>query len=184
MSSNSFLKSKRFLVLTALAAVLGATSASAAPWAAKLGQEHAGLCGKGSFRFFGFAVYDAELFSACTPQVFDSPFALRLNYQRSFTREQLVQSSVDEMLRIGGNTVSAEEMDRWRAEMSRAFVNVGSGDSITGVYLPEQGAAFYINDQLQHTVSDPRFARSFFGIWLDRATRAPGLRASLLGQTP
>lgn len=184
MSSSFYLKSKRTLAASTILACLACVPAVASPWAGQLGQDHANLCGKGSFRFFGFSIYEAELFSACPPQVFESPFALRLNYQRSFTRDQLVDSSVQEMQRIGANTIGTEQMQRWRAEMEQAFVNVNSGDSITGVFLPGQGAMFYVNDQLQHTVNDPEFARSFFGIWLHRDTRAPGLRASLLGQTP
>lgn len=186
MSYSSRLKNKLgFLAASAgMCAALSGTTVLAAPWRAPLGQDSSALCGQGSFRFFGFTVYDAKLFGRCVPAVFEHPFALRLSYKRDIRREQLVQSSVDEMQRILGSSVSAGQLSKWRAEMNEAFVDVKDGDSITGVYLPGQGAQFYINDVLQHTVDDPAFARAFFGIWLDRETRAPGLRASLLGNSP
>jgi hypothetical protein len=185
MSFSSFYRSKPIRIAASLVlGVLLAGPIQAAPWAGLPGMASEQLCGQGSFRFFGFKVYDARLFGACPGDVFSHPFALVLNYQRSISRDQLVQSSVDEIRRISGNTIAPPTLQRWRQEMRQSFVDVQSGDSITGVYLPGQGARFYVNDQLHHSIDDPQFARAFFGIWLDRDTRAPGLRASLLGQAP
>lgn len=184
MSFSSCCKSKLPASLALAGILVFSQSVMAAPWATQLGQQNAALCGKGTFSFFGFAVYDAELFSDCDAQVFDDPFALRLSYQRQFSREQLIESSVQEMQRISGNTIPAGQMQQWQSQMEKAFVNVEPGDTITGVFLPGTGAAFYVNDKPRYLIDDPGFARSFFGIWLDRNTRAPGLRASLLGDTP
>jgi hypothetical protein len=65
--------------------------------------------------------------------------------------------------------------------MQQSFVDVQAGTRITGVYLPGQGARFFVGQHLQHEVKDPQFARAFFDIWLDPRTRNPELREQLLG---
>jgi len=139
------------------------------------------IIGVGEFRVFGFDVYNARLWSATRPLAPDQPFALELIYQRSISRDDLVQASVDEIKRLSGPSVSAEQLERWKLQMQQSFVDVHAGTRITGVYLPEQGARFFVGQQQQHEVKDPYFARAFFDIWLDPRTRNPELRQQLLG---
>lgn len=139
------------------------------------------IIGTGEFRVFGFDVYNARLWSAGRPLSPDQPFALELIYQRSISRDDLVQASVDEIKRLSGASVSIEQLERWKVQMQQSFVDVKAGTRITGVYLPEQGARFFVGQQLQHEVKDPQFARAFFDIWLDPRTRNPELRQQLLG---
>jgi hypothetical protein len=72
-------------------------------------------------------------------------------------------------------------MARWEREMLQAFVDVRAGDRITGVYVPAEGARFYVGENLRHVVKDEAFAEAFFAIWLDPRTRDPQLRDQLLG---
>lgn len=139
------------------------------------------IIGTGEFRVFGFDVYNARLWSAARPLAPDQPFALELIYQRSISRDDLVQASVDEIKRLSGASVSAEQLERWKVQMQQSFVDVKAGTRITGVYLPGQGARFFVGQQPQHEVKDPQFARAFFDIWLDPRTRNPELRQQLLG---
>lgn len=143
------------------------------------------MIGSGEFRVFGFDVYNARLWSAARPLAGDQPFALELIYQRKISRDDLVQASVDEIKRLSGASVSAVQLAQWQAQMQRSFVDVEAGTRITGVYLPGQGARFFVGQQLQHEVKDPQFAKAFFDIWLDPRTRNPELREQLLGvKTP
>ncbi len=139
------------------------------------------IIGTGEFRVFGFDVYNARLWSAARPLATDQPFALELIYQRTISRDDLVQASVDEIKRLSGASVSAGQLADWQAQMQQSFVDVQAGTRITGVYLPGQGARFFVGQQLQHEVKDPQFARAFFDIWLDPRTRNPELRQQLLG---
>lgn len=139
------------------------------------------IIGRGEFSVFGFDVYNARLWSASHPLVDGQPFALELIYQRNISREDLVQASVDEIKRLAGNTISPAQLAAWQVQMQRSFVDVRAGTRITGVYLPGQGARFYVGQQLKHEIDDPRFARAFFDIWLDPRTRSPELREQLLG---
>jgi hypothetical protein len=139
------------------------------------------IIGAAEFSVFGFDVYNARLWSAVQPLSDDQPFALELIYQRKISRDDLVQASVDEIKRLSGSAVSSEQLAGWQAQMQRSFVDVLPGTRITGVYVPGQGARFFVGQQLQHEVQDPQFARAFFNIWLDPRTRNPELRQQLLG---
>lgn len=139
------------------------------------------IIGSGEFSVFGFDVYDARLWSAARPLANDQPFALELIYRRKISRDDLVQASVDEIKRLSGNRVSPAQLAGWQAQMEQSFVDVQSGTRITGVYLPGQGARFFVGQRLQHEIDDPQFARAFFDIWLDPRTRNPTLREQLLG---
>jgi hypothetical protein len=139
------------------------------------------IVGTGEFRVFGFDVYNARLWSAARPLAPDQPFALELIYQRNISRDDLVKASIDEIKRLSGASVSALQLAGWQAQMQQSFVDVQAGTRITGLYLPGQGARFFVGQQLQHEVKDPQFARAFFDIWLDPRTRNPELRQQLLG---
>lgn len=144
------------------------------------------LLGSGEMRIFGFAIYDAELWSAATAPAdaaaMRAPFALQLSYRRSITRDDLVDASLKEIRRLASRAPDAAQMRRWQREMQQAFVDVQAGDRITGVFLPGEGARFYVGGELHHVIKDQAFARAFFSIWLDPRTRNPELRAQLLGR--
>ena len=139
------------------------------------------IIGTGDFSVFGFDVYNARLWSAARPLADGQPFALELIYRRSVSREDLVKASVDEIKRLAGSSISSAQLAVWQAQMQQSFVDVQAGTRITGVYLPGQGARFFVGQQLQHEINDPLFAQAFFNIWLDPRTRNPELRRQLLG---
>lgn len=137
--------------------------------------------GTGQFKWFGFEVYEARLWSRDSSPTLDQPFALELTYRRELKRDALVESSLDEIRRLGGESLDQKRLSRWAYEMREAFVDVVPGQSITGLYLPGRGCRFYVDGQLSREVADPDFARAFFAIWLDPRTRKPELRRRLLG---
>ncbi|WP_180700151.1 chalcone isomerase family protein [Pseudomonas crudilactis] len=139
------------------------------------------IIGTGDYSVFGFDVYNARLWSAARPLVDGQPFALELIYRRSISRDDLVKASVDEIKRLADGRVSPAQLAGWQIQMQQSFVDVQAGTRITGVYLPGQGARFFVGQQLQHEIDDPLFARAFFAIWLDPRTRSPELREQLLG---
>lgn len=139
--------------------------------------------GSGEMTWFGFALYRATLWVAGgrTGMVADdlpaAALALELDYRRDIPREQLVRTSLDEMRRLGADAAS---LQRWEPELRRVFPDVRAGERIVGVLLPGQGARFYHQDRARGAIGDPEFARRFFAIWLDPASRSPALRAALL----
>ncbi|BBP59151.1 chalcone isomerase family protein [Pseudomonas sp. St316] len=139
------------------------------------------LVGQADFDWYGFDLYQARLWSAAAAPSLETAFALELNYRRAIDKESLVETSLKEMQRLNGAPLDAGRRDEWAAQMRRAFIDVKPGSRITGLYLPGQGCRFYVGETLSLAVTDPRFARAFFAIWLDPRTREPNLRNQLLG---
>ena len=132
--------------------------------------------GSGEMRWFGFSLYRATLWVAGeSPE--SSTTALQLDYLRDIPRERLVQTSLDEMRRLGADEA---QLTRWESDLRRVFPDVKEGESIVGVHYPGRGARFYHQGQATGEISDAEFARRFFAIWLDPASRSPSLRAALL----
>lgn len=138
------------------------------------------VLGQGEMRWFGLRLYSAELWSSRERFDPEQTFALRITYARRFEGARLASASVDEMRRLGYQ--DAAQLTRWQQTMNRVFPDVGEGDVLTGVYLPERGAAFYLGQRSLGEIEDREFARAFFAIWLDPRTREPALRQQLLGQ--
>ena len=130
--------------------------------------------GSGTFRRFGFHVYDATLWAGDDP--LQPPLALRLDYRRSIAGKAIAEASVREMRTF---VADADRLAAWEAEMTRIFPDVRDGDHLVGLWQPD-GARFLQDGRVLGAVGDPAFARAFFGIWLDARTSAPGLRAALL----
>jgi hypothetical protein len=135
--------------------------------------------GQGELRWFGLKVYRAALWVGGARYSPDQPFALALTYARDIPGERLVATSLSEMERLGWG--DAASLARWRVELERVFPDVREGDTIVGVNLPGRGARFFHQGRSLGEVADQEFARAFFAIWLDPRTRAPELRAQLLG---
>lgn len=131
------------------------------------------LQGAGEMRFLGWRIYEAALWRL--PAQGDRA-VLGIRYDTDISRAQLVESTLDEMRRIG-----IERPERWTPELEQAFPNVDEGDMLFAERHPG-GVRFFNPKGLIHAVEDPAFAPAFFGIWLDPKTREPGLRAALLGE--
>ncbi len=140
--------------------------------------------GQGEFRWFGFHIYTATLWSGHKPFDESTPFALELTYHCHISRDRFVQSSMDEIRRIFGQRFSADKLRGWEALLSQAFPDVNDGDQLIGIFIPHQGCRFYDKNGLRVSIDDPEFARAFFAIWLDPHTRDNRLREQLLGLNP
>ncbi|MEY2735160.1 MAG: hypothetical protein RLZ58_569 [Pseudomonadota bacterium] len=139
--------------------------------------------GMGKLTVFGFDIYNARLWAGsdfAQDAYTRHAFALELAYLRDFNGDLIAQRSLKEMKRI--ESFSAEQGDRWLAEMVRVFPDVRRGDRLTGVHLPGVGVRFLQNDQVVGEVRDTAFARIFMGIWLSPRTSEPQLRRQLLAE--
>lgn len=183
----------RLLLAAGLIAAL-AMSATRAANASERASEHVPLpdaimqeasdwrsLGSGNLRWLGFSIYRASLWAPGDERVsLEAPFALAIRYERSISSQRLVQTSLDEMKRLG----TADEASRtaWQALLEQAFPAVAAGEVIVGVNQPGEGVSFFHQGRLTAQIVDVGFAQAFFAIWLDERTREPGLRASLMGE--
>ncbi|HCZ15617.1 MAG TPA: chalcone isomerase family protein [Accumulibacter sp.] len=136
--------------------------------------------GSGEMTWLGFALYRATLWVAGPPTAnpaADVPTALQLEYRRDIPRDRLIQTTLDELRRLGAGEA---QLQRWQAELQRVFPDVREGETIVGVHYPGRGAAFFYRGVPTGEISDAEFARLFFAIWLDPRSRSPALRAALL----
>lgn len=176
MAKIEIFRASRRRLLLALAAI-GASVAMPASAALASDGPMAGLTrwGSGSFRRWGFLVYDATLWAAADP--LRPPLALQLTYRRNIGGAAIAEASVKEMRQLG--VADESTLQAWGEQMRRLFPDVTPGDRITGHYLAE-AARFDFNDKPLGRIDDPAFASAFFAIWLAAKTSAPELRAALL----
>lgn len=158
------------------ACLLAALNAHASPLPHLSGYE---TVGSGSLRYFGLRIYDATLWSPGGVWRASQPFALELRYARSFEGAAIARRSIEEMRAQG--SYAAATLERWEEQMRAIFPDVQAGDRLIGVRIPGAGAVFYHDVRKLGQIDDEAFADAFFGIWLHPATRAPALRARLLG---
>jgi hypothetical protein len=174
----------KFLFNFALIFTLSGSCAFAqvALWQQELPQ--AKVLGSGDLRWFGLHIYSAKLWTESLRFDPKASFALELTYQRNISRERFVDTSIDEIKRLRGDTISVEVLQRWKTHMERAFTDVKSGDQLIGIHLPKIGCRFYSRDKLLAEIKDTEFADAFFSIWFDPRSKDSGLRKQLTGMPP
>jgi hypothetical protein len=126
---------------------------------------------------WGFDVYDARVWilpGFSIPKYSEHSFVLELSYLRSLEGSAIAKRSVDEMRKVGSFT--REQESSWLKAMLEIFPNVQKGDRLQGLYVPNVGAEFLLNDKLLGRIQDPMFAQLFFGIWMHESTSAPAIR--------
>jgi hypothetical protein len=138
--------------------------------------------GTATLRVLLFKVYDATLWSSAektNPLEEPAPFALDITYALAVKRDDLVDTSIQEMTRL--RNPNAATLSRWSASLKSVFPSVAAGDRLLGFSTPGKGVRFYHNGKLTGEVSDTAFSDAFFAIWLDSNTKKPDVRRALLG---
>lgn len=139
------------------------------------------LQGQMRFRYWGFHVYDAQLFvlpGFDPARPLSQPLALSLTYARALDAQDIATRSLQEIARQV--SVSDIQSNRWMLLLRRVLKNVTPGDRLTGVYRPDAPTAFFHNGEPTGEFSDAELATLFFGIWLAPQTSQPALRRALL----
>ncbi len=140
------------------------------------------MVGSASFRFMFWSIYDAELYAE--QPVFDfeafPEFILNLDYQRSFTSEQIIQETEKQLAVL--NQTSIEDMNAWLGQLDVFLVDVEKGDRIS-LYVDEnRHSSFYFNGSFLGQIQDESFSRNFSSIWLARNDRFAEFSQELTGQ--
>jgi len=175
------------LCMLAAAALAGPTIATAQQGNPKPWPEIAShlpdalFSGSARLRFWGFEVYDAQLWvepGFRASRLGAHALALSLTYLRSLRGTAIADRSITEMRRQG--PLDDPQASRWRDAMAAIFPDVKDGDRLTGVWQPGKGARFWFNGAPRGQMDDDIFAARFFGIWLSEATSEPAMRLALL----
>ncbi|MDT8345156.1 MAG: chalcone isomerase family protein [Thermohalobaculum sp.] len=131
--------------------------------------------GCSDYRFLFWDFYRAELWTDARDLPGES-YALSLTYRSKFSRDELVEASLDEMARISGRPVSA--FGPARDQMARAFRDVVPGDRITAWRAAPGRVVVFVNGTEMGALTDD--AELFLSIWLGDKTRHPEGRTALL----
>jgi len=135
--------------------------------------------GEGSLSWLFITAYDASLWTDAQRWSMNEPFALTLVYHMSFSTDEMVERTLEEMKALSPN-LGPDEMQRHAQLLRRAFPPVKAGDRITAIHTPGQPVRFFHNGRMTATSADSGFADPFFGIWLSPKTSEPSLRRALL----
>ncbi len=142
------------------------------------------LIGQAKFTYWGIDIYQASLWSSdsnLSPEQWDSkPLALELLYLRDFKGADIAKRSIDEI--HGQSPLPKPKAQAWQKNLESLLPNVGKGQTLTGIYLPNAGMQLMFDGAYLGEIKDPELAKKFFDIWLSKQTSAPDLRKKLFAK--
>lgn len=134
------------------------------------------LLGTATFRYLGFPIYDAKLY---TPKgasfSWSEDFGLQLTYRKSIKKNALVNSTLDEMKRVGHPAPIGDQLDV-------CFKGVTKGDSYLAVSDGPDKVSFWLNGRKTCTMAYPGIKRSFMSVFLGENTRSASFTQMLQGK--
>lgn len=138
--------------------------------------------GAGRLRWLGFTIYDASLWTSTGQYrgfAAGETVALSLDYQRGFSRDELLRITETAWRKLGD--VGEERRERWIAELRSLWSDVRPGDNVTTIVVPGGPTRFYDRDRRLGQLDDPAFGPAFLAIWLDPRSVVSDLRIRLIG---
>ncbi len=134
------------------------------------------LRGAATYRYLGLPLYDAQLFTQDgAPLNWGQDFGLELQYRRNVSKKALINSTLDEMKRIGHAAPVRDQLEV-------CFDAVTKGDRFLAVSEGPNKVDFWLNGRKTCTMSYPGITRSFMSIFLGDNTRSAAFTQKLRGQ--
>ena len=134
--------------------------------------------GKASLHKFLFHVYDAEFWSDTPGWSMDTPYALDLKYFVSIDKDDFLSRTIKELRR--NPEVTDAMLEEYERKLGYIYPDVEKGDTITALYVPNEGLVFSHNNNTLGWIRDVKLVKPFMGIWLGKHTSEPSLRDALL----
>ncbi len=138
------------------------------------------ILGKYSLKLYFLDIYDITTYTkkSLDNSNYREIFAINIKYLRNFSKEKLIESSIEEMQRI--NNIGAKKTKKYRNYLQKIFVDVKKNDQKT-VLIYENGLKIFYNHNLIGEVEDREFGLYFADIWLSKNAKYQKMRNSLLG---
>ncbi|MCT4559000.1 MAG: hypothetical protein N4A61_13195 [Pelagimonas sp.] len=134
------------------------------------------LRGVATFRYVGFPVYKARLFTPSGAALdWRKNFALELTYLRKLTEYDLVESTMRELERTGAALPI-------RDQLTVCFRDVRRGDRFLAVSKGPDQIVFWYNGNRVCTLSHPQIKTRFMAIFLGDNTRSKPFTQRLKGE--
>ncbi|EGU32250.1 hypothetical protein VII00023_15181 [Vibrio ichthyoenteri ATCC 700023] len=189
------MKNHRMLRAFVIAALLGLTghSALSAPINDAQGCQSCDwkqwqTVGRAELKVLFFDVYNSTLFSPTgdyqvSQDVSPHPLALSIEYQRSISREQLLDATYEQWIKQGYDKAQSKQ---WIAQLATIFPSVKEGQRLTYITNGESGRFEFSpnvnSNQSLGTIDDEQLNDAFLAIWLSPKTEYSDLRKHLIGQ--
>jgi hypothetical protein len=135
--------------------------------------------GEGNYRKLGFRIYHASLWAPDGVWNPAKPYALKLQYARSLSRETLVDSVMGDIRDQG--VADDGTLARWADILSASLPDVEEDDTMTGLAIPGKKSLLFYNGKKIASIDDQAFSDAFFNIWLGNNANE-SLRKELFGQ--
>lgn len=164
----------RFVILIFLMTVTSATAIEVGglqiPETFDSGQGELILNGTGIRKKFGFKIYVGGLYlkakSSDSQKIInaDEPMVITLTYKRNGPKDKITGVFAEGMKYAAGADYDAM---KGNIDQFIAFTpNAKKKDVWVYKYLPGEGITFSINGELKGTITDPKFKKVLFAIWL------------------
>jgi hypothetical protein len=135
--------------------------------------------GNGTYRKFGFRVYNASLWSRDRNWDPAKPYALKLHYTRGVSKETLVDTVIDDIR--DQNVADDATLARWENMLKQDLPEVQEDDELIGLCMPGKSSLLFYNGKQIASIDDQNLSRAFFNIWLGDGAD-DDLKAKLLGK--
>lgn len=134
------------------------------------------LRGTAIFRYVGFPLYEAQLFTKSgAPLDWSKDFGLELKYLRNLTEFDLVEGTMREFSRTG-------VAPPVRGQLEQCFRDVLKGDRYVAISNGPNQIGFWHNGKRVCTLSHPKIKSRFMSIFLGDNTRSKSFTRKLKGE--
>ncbi|NBX52290.1 MAG: hypothetical protein EBT63_01380 [Proteobacteria bacterium] len=134
-----------------------------------------------NLKVFGLKIYLIELFSDEAEFSYENNFAIVINYQRNFSKNRLVERSIQEISRLN-NIQDKALLSNYEKKLNEIFSDVKKGDRKTAYFNPKKGLKLYFNGQLVGQIDDLVFAQRFVDIWLNSNSAYPQMTKDIIAK--
>lgn len=145
-------------------------------------QEQYEQVGKTRLKVLFWSIYDADLWTDTGRYDQFNQRVLRLNYLRSISADDLVDTTADEWQRLGIELTADHQ--QWLIELRRMWPDVDKGDCLMLVENQQGHAQFYNAEGTLGGIESQLFTDHFLAIWLAENSRFDDERKQLLGVSP
>lgn len=141
------------------------------------------LSGIAHFRYWGFRVYSAALYTApgravSLGDVGVAEMELRLTYYRELTPKDFISSG--ESLMKDNPEVAFNEIREQSNQMNALYKKVERGDTYSIHFKPGVGTALLLNGALLGVVPGDAFGKAYLGVWLSTSSISEDFTEDLL----
>lgn len=137
--------------------------------------------GTHNLRVWGFNVYNIQLLGEKNNFSYQNKFAIIINYQRDFAKNNLIEKSLEEIARIN-NINDKILLKTYQNKLEEIFLDVKKGDRKTAFFDPKKGVKLFFNGKFVGEIKDLVFAKRFVDIWLSPQSSYPQMTKDILGK--